>query len=221
MSKPIALKINRWDLLIIGLTILITLAALEWASPMVNRWAGTEGLIARLILSLAMMGVFLMTALYASIRFIQKGLRWVVIGMALLPMFYAGMLLGGLRSLDVNPGELTQDHPRAQEVLSALWWAKQAALDLPKWSRGGTEFWYSTSGGFFIITQSDTVEMAFSPSIKNPKLCEQILSDFASQISAVRHLDARIHVNEKVVSFPGSFRKLCQENQVVKVSVSL
>jgi hypothetical protein len=218
---PEKVKINRWDLSVVVLMVIITAVVLEWVYPMVSSWSGDQGSFARAALILFLTLTFLSCALYACFRFIPKGLKAIIFGLAFLPIFYAGVLLGGLKSSEISPNHLSVDRPRAQEVLSALWWAKQAALDLPEWSRGGTEFWPSTSGGFAIETRSNSVRMVFHPTLESARLCEQILSDFAAESSAVKNLKAEVVVDEKIVDFSSNFTGLCKNNPDLNVQVAL
>lgn len=185
------------------------------SAPVDNEQARMLHLIAGLF-SMALL--FLGLALYGVLRFSPPKARWLVLGMVALPAVYGGVLLGGLRAGDRLPSlpELS-GAMRAQDGLAALWWGKQAAMDLPRWSRGGRELWPTLAGDMVVSTHEDKVVVDLFSSPASPRQCERMLSDLSSQNSVISSMQSWVLVNGKPWRSGADANKICENGGVLRL----
>ena len=216
MPKPYSRKDS---LVIVACIVMIWLIVQFWL-PL----ASTTPLVGyQFHISLGIVGmgvIFLALSMYGVARFSPPKQRWLVLGLVALPAIYAGMLAGSLRHLDRHDAMANfAGGVRSQDGLAALWWGKQAALDLPSWSRGGVEPWPTMSGDLLVSTHEDHVEVSLAAERASPRECLRLLSDFTEQKSLLETVDGWVSIDGS--RFKGDPETACRNGGIMALMAKL
>lgn len=220
MDNSLPKPFSRRDTLVMAGCILLAIVILEWWIPRAATTPFVSYVVHVGIGVLGIVVVFLSMALYGLSRFVLRKQRWIVLGLVLLPALYAGLLVGSLRD-GVGRDNLSgiADGVRSQDGIAALWWGKQAALDLPSWSRGGVEPWPTMSGDLMVFTHEDYVEVSLASDRSSPRECLRLLSEFSEQKSLLETVGGWVSIDGNRVS--GNPETACSKGGIMALVARL
>ena len=208
-------------IVILGSMLVATWLVAVWmpSSPGDTREAAAFRLFYGLI-SLAL--VFLTMCVYGIWRFVQKGRRALVAALVALPALYGGLVVGGLRNGSGNRSEPIPmaEAVRVQDGLAALWWGRQAATELPPWSRGGVEMWPTISGEMLVETTKNQVSVVLLEEATSRE-CQRLVGDMSEQKTTLKTIGGWLSVNGKKVVEGGSLMQACRDGGIVSLSASI
>ena len=172
------------------------------------------------LMSLAL--VFLTMCVYGIWRFVQKGRRALVAALVALPALYGGLVVGGLRNSGNNGSDSIPmaEAVRVQDGLAALWWGRQAATELPPWSRGGVEMWPTLSGEMLVETTKNQVSVVLLEEATSRE-CQRLVGDMSEQKTTLKTIGGWLSVNGKKVQEGGSLMQACGGGGIVSLSAPI
>lgn len=211
---------SRKDTIVVAVCLLLVIGLMEWWIPraLTSPFLGYAVHVGMGILGIGM--VFLVLAVYGVVRFALPKQRWIVLGLVLLPALYAGLLAGSLRGgIERENISGFSGGVRSQDGLAALWWGKQAAMDLPSWSRGGVEPWPTLSGDLMVFTREDHVEVSLASDRASPRECMRLLSEFSEQKSLLETIGGWVSIDGARVS--GNPETACSKGGIMALVTRL
>lgn len=165
--------------------------------------------------------VFMGICIYGILRFVPKGRRAVVLGVVALPALYGGLVVGGLRGEGPGAYDVAmQDSVRIQDGLAALWWGRQAATDLPSWTRGGMEMWPTAAGEILVQTTQDQVNVVLMKEATSRE-CQRLVGDVSEQREALRSVKGWVSINGREVEAKGDLSQVCRHGGMITLSAEL
>lgn len=168
----------------------------------------------------ALFGVVLVYGLFS---FVPKGRRFVVSTLVILPALYAGWITGALRTIDrQGPSGYVVDRSavRLQDGLAALWWSREAAADLPSWTRGGIETWPTAGGDLLVATQPGMVEVVLAQDA-SVRECHRLVNELDEQQGVLARMKGQLHVNGALAKHSAQRESLCEQGGFIVLSSAL